>query len=73
MTRVLSPAHLHLAAAAGLSVLLSSCASFSPDGGVTVAAQAARHQFGMDVVALRSDEESDWAKSRMAQLLASVP
>ncbi|MCQ4189459.1 TolC family protein [Methylocystis suflitae] len=69
MTRVLSPAHLHLAAAAGLSVLLSSCASFSPDGGVTVAAQAARHEFGMDVVALRSDEDVDWAKSRMAQLL----
>lgn len=69
MTRVLAPAHLQLAAAAGLSVLLSSCASFSPDGGVTVAAQAARHEFGMDVVALRSDEDVDWAKSRMAQLL----
>jgi outer membrane protein TolC len=69
MTRALPPAHLRLAAAAGLSVLASSCASFSPDGGVTVAAQAARHEFGMEAVALRKEADFGWARSRTEQLL----
>jgi outer membrane protein TolC len=62
-------ARLRAAAAGGVSVLLSSCAAFSPDGGVNIAAQAARQEFGRDAMALRSDADAAWAKSRVERLL----
>lgn len=61
--------HLRMAAAGGLGLLLSSCATFSPDGGVNIAAQAARQEFGKGAVALRSDTDIAWAKSRVERLL----
>ena len=56
-------------AAVGVSLLVSSCATFSPDGGRGVATSAARRSFGMDAVALRNDVDSAWAKSRVERLL----
>ncbi|TLG77993.1 TolC family protein [Methylocystis sp. B8] len=68
MTQIRLPTRAAVAAA-GASMLLSSCAMFSSDGGVNVAAQAAHQEFGKNAVALRSDEDSDWARSRTEQLL----
>lgn len=60
---------LRAVAAVGMSLLLSSCATFSPDGGTAVATSAARREFGKDAVALRSDADAAWAKSRIERLL----
>ncbi len=60
---------LCMTAAGGLGLLLSSCATFSPDGGVNIAAQAARQEFGKGAAALRSDTDIVWAKSRVERLL----
>lgn len=67
---MISPAFLsRLATAGGISLLLAACASFSPDGGAHVATEAARREFGKDVVALRSEADDAFAKSRVERLL----
>jgi outer membrane protein TolC len=56
--------------AALLSTLaLSGCATFSPDGGMTVVANVAGETIQKDVVAIHSDEEAEWAHSAVQRLL----
>ena len=63
-SRVTRPLALALVAA-----LLSGCASFSPDGGVDLAADVARRELGQDAVAIRTPEDAAAAKERVAHLL----
>lgn len=60
---------LRLTTMGSASLLLAACASFSPDGGTHVATEAARREFGKDFVALRSEADDAFAKSRVAFLL----
>jgi outer membrane protein TolC len=57
--------HLSLLAAA----LLSGCASFSPDGGMSVVSSIAGGELRKEVVAIRTPEEAVAARARMAHLL----
>ncbi len=63
-SRVTLPLALALVAA-----LLSACASFSPDGGVDLAADVARRELGQDAVAIRTPEDAAAAKERVGRLL----
>ena len=63
-SRVTRPLALALVAA-----LLSGCASFSPDGGVDLAADVARRELGQDAVAIRTLDDAAAAKERVGRLL----
>ena len=63
-SRVTLPLALALVAAR-----LSACASFSPDGGVDLAADVARRELGQDAVAIRTPEDAAAAKERVGRLL----
>ncbi len=51
-----------------IAALLSGCASFSPDGGVDLAADVARRELGQDAVAIRTPEDAAAAKERVGRL-----
>ena len=60
--------------AACLNVLLSTlalvgCASFSPDGGMTVVADVASETIRKDVVLIRTTEDAEWARDEVKRLL----
>ena len=62
----LKPAYV----AAILSTLaLAGCASFSPDGGMTVVANVADETIKKDVVFIRTSDDAEWAKSAVQSLL----
>ncbi len=56
-------------AAVFVAALLSACASFSPDGGVDVAAGVARRELGQESVAIHTPEDAASARERVTYLL----
>src|SRR6266700_3715417 len=52
-----------------LAILLSGCASFSPDGGMTVVANVAGESIGKDVVSFRTEDDAERAKGIVQGLL----
>src|SRR5713226_3224680 len=52
-----------------LAILLSGCASFSPDGGMTVVANVAGETIGKDVVSIRTEDDAGRAKGIVQGLL----
>jgi len=57
-----------IASAAG-ALLLSACASFSPDGGMSVTAGIAQRDLHKDVAAIRNEDDAAAVRARVAQLL----
>lgn len=56
--------------AALLSTLaLSGCATFSPDGGMSIVADVASQTIKKNVVSLRTAEDAEWAKGAVERLL----
>lgn len=51
------------------TLLLTGCASFSPDGGMSVTADLAARHLRKDVAAIRNDEDADAARARVRSLL----
>lgn len=51
------------------ALLLSGCAAFSPDGGMTVVADVAAEAIGKDVVSIRTGDDAEQAKQRVRDLL----
>ena len=51
------------------SLALAGCASFSPDGGMTVIANVAGETIKKDVVAIRTVEDAEWARGAAKRLL----
>jgi len=64
----MSGGRLIVAIASG--VLLSGCASFSPDGGMSVVQENARNGIGKDVVKITNDADARQARERVDALLA---
>ncbi len=60
------PSHVAILLSA---LLLSGCASFSPDGGMAVVAGVAGETIKKDVVSIRSGEDAEWARSAVQRLL----
>src|SRR5258708_6477388 len=52
-----------------LAILLSGCASFSPDGGMTVVANVAGEIIGKDVLSIRTEDDAERAKGFVQGLL----
>src|SRR6266404_4394344 len=52
-----------------LAILLSGCASFSPDGGMTVVADVAGQTIKKDVVSIRTEDDAERAKAIVQGLL----
>src|SRR6266702_3657890 len=52
-----------------LAIVLSGCASFSPDGGMTVVANVAGETIGKDVVSVRTEDDAERAKGIVQGLL----
>src|SRR5713101_6845889 len=52
-----------------LAILLSGCASFSPDGGMTVVANIAGETIKKDVVSIRTEDDAERAKGSVQGLL----
>lgn len=52
------------------ALLLSGCASFSPDGGMATVAVIAGDTLKKDVVAIRTTDDAQWASQRVRRLLA---
>src|SRR6266853_36363 len=48
---------------------LSGCATFSPDGGMTVVAKVAGETIKKDVVSIRTEDDAEWAKGAVQDLL----
>jgi outer membrane protein TolC len=57
------------AAALVAAALLSGCAAFSPDGGMDVVGDVAKHELDKDVVAVRSPEDADAVRGAVGRLL----
>ncbi len=55
---------------AGSAILLSGCASFSSDGGMSVVTTTVSQDLGKDAVALRTPDETATARTTTARLLA---
>lgn len=55
---------------ASSAILLSGCASFSPDGGMALVTSTVSRDLGKDAAALRTPEETASARSVTARLLA---
>ncbi|MFN3658475.1 MAG: TolC family protein [Pseudolabrys sp.] len=53
----------------GCLLALPACASFSPDGGMSVTADIAAQHLRKDVVAIRNDEDADVARAEVERLL----
>src|ERR1700730_59943 len=51
-------------------LLLSGCASFSPDGGMATVAGVAGETIKKDVVAMHTTDDAQWASDRVRRLLA---
>lgn len=51
------------------ALLLSGCASFSPDGGMGVVANVAGETIKKDVVSIRTTEDAEWARNASHVLL----
>ena len=63
--------HLHRPGAIAAAVLLlSGCASFSPDGGFDKVAELTKERTGQTTRWQRNDSEKDTAQARVAELLA---
>jgi outer membrane protein TolC len=60
------PAHVAILLSA---LLLSGCASFSPDGGMTVVANVAGETIKKDVVSIRTIDDAEWARGAVQGLL----
>ena len=58
-----------LCAALGAALLTSACASFSPDGGISVPARLARAELASDVVHVRTDGDVARVRAHVARLL----
>jgi hypothetical protein len=56
-------------AAMAVAVPLSGCASFSPDGGMSVAANIAGQELRKDTVAIRTPEDATSVQARVEHLL----
>jgi outer membrane protein TolC len=54
---------------AGLAVLLTGCAGFSPDGGMSAVQDIAGAELGKDVVALRTPDDAEAAHAVVRRLL----
>src|SRR5215510_14869453 len=52
-----------------LALLLSACQTWSPDGGMSVVADIAGRDLNKQVVAMRTPEEAEAARARVAALL----
>jgi len=55
-----------------LAILLSGCATFSPDGGMTVVANVAGQTIKKDVVSIRTEDDAERAKAIVQGLLAET-
>ena len=64
------PRALQLSFAAA-ALVLTGCASFSPDGGFAPVQQAAKDRLGKDVVWARSDQARETLQKRVAELLSN--
>ena len=60
---------IRLTAVALASLVLAGCASFSPDGGFGSVEQLSKERIGQTPRYLRTDEQADSAKARLAELL----
>lgn len=63
------PAWAGSGAATALAAALCGCASFSPDGGISVAANIAGQELKKDTVAIRTPEDAISARARVEHLL----
>ena len=61
--------HLRSTAAMGLTLALSACQTFSPDGGMNAVATLAGQELNKDVVAIRSDADAAAARAAIERLL----
>src|SRR6266487_6651717 len=52
-----------------LAILLSGCATFSPDGGMTVVANVVSETIGKDVASIRDENDAERAKGIVQGLL----
>ena len=55
--------------AAFAAALLSGCAAFSPDAGMSVVADVAQGTIKKDVVAIRTPQDAEWAHDNVRRLL----
>jgi outer membrane protein TolC len=51
------------------ALALSGCATFSPDGGMSVVANVAGETIKKDVISIRTTEDAEWARSAVQRLL----
>lgn len=51
------------------SLALSGCATFSPDGGMTVVANVAGETINKDVMSIRTAEDAEWVRGAVQNLL----
>lgn len=58
-----------LGAAMAAAAAVSGCASFSPDGGMSVAAGIAAQELEKDTIAIRTPEDATSARARVEDLL----
>lgn len=70
---LIDPAARHIGRwiVAGSAILLSGCASFSPDGGMNVVTATVSQDLGKQAAALRTPEEAASARSITARLLTN--
>ena len=67
--RRIMPPGLRAVAATACAVALAGCASFSPDGGMSVVANIAGGELHKDVTAVRTEADASAVRSRIDQLL----
>ncbi len=60
---------IRLGAAMAAAAAVSGCASFSPDGGMSVAAGIAAQELEKDTIAIRTPEDATSARARVEDLL----
>ncbi len=60
---------IRLGAAMAAAAAVSGCASFSPDGGMSVAAGIAVQELEKDTIAIRTPEDATSARARVEDLL----
>jgi outer membrane protein TolC len=60
---------MRLRAAAAAALVLSGCASFSPDGGMGEVSELTKERTGQSVAAQRSQSDADNARLRVAEIL----
>ena len=61
--------HLRSAAALGLTLALSACKTFSPDGGMDAVATLASQELNKEIIAIRSDDDAVAARAAVERLL----